>query len=47
MQTGIVSWGIGCSNGVPGVYTNVGLMRDWIDFELGENAIAMCPYVKL
>ncbi|KAI4458064.1 serine protease-related [Holotrichia oblita] len=34
-QIGIVSWGIGCGkNGVPGVYVNVALFRNWIDNEL-------------
>lgn len=46
MQTGIVSWGIGCSDGIPGVYTNVGIARDWIDFELSEKGIDMSAYVK-
>lgn len=35
-QTGIVSWGIRCSNQFPNVFTNVPLYRNWIDqqFEL-------------
>lgn len=31
-QNGIVAWGIGCNQaGVPAVYTNVAIFRDWID----------------
>lgn len=34
-QVGIVAWGIGCGeNGVPGVYVNVPLFRDWIDEQI-------------
>lgn len=34
-QIGIVAWGIGCGeNGIPGVYVNVALFRNWIDNEL-------------
>jgi len=28
--TGIVSWGIGCASGYPGVYARVSFFNDWI-----------------
>lgn len=30
-QIGIVAWGIGCGGPIPGIYTNVAFMRQWID----------------
>lgn len=33
-QTGIVAWGIGCGNNIPGVYVNVALFRNWIDRQM-------------
>ncbi|CAH1975254.1 unnamed protein product [Acanthoscelides obtectus] len=34
-QAGIVAWGIGCGeNGVPAVYGNVAMFRNWIDEQL-------------
>lgn len=30
-QTGIVAWGIGCGRTIPAVYTNVAMVRQWID----------------
>lgn len=37
VQTGLVAWGIGCNDGVPGVYTNVPLYREWIDKHVRAN----------
>ncbi|XP_031632949.1 phenoloxidase-activating factor 2-like [Contarinia nasturtii] len=37
VQTGIVSWGIGCNNTTPGVYVNVAKFRQWIDEQLVMN----------
>ncbi|XP_044756710.1 phenoloxidase-activating factor 2-like [Coccinella septempunctata] len=31
VQIGIVSWGVGCGEGIPGIYANVNLFRRWID----------------
>ncbi|RZB40833.1 Trypsin domain containing protein, partial [Asbolus verrucosus] len=37
-QRGIVSWGIGCSDkDVPGVYTNISYLREWIDKQMRDN----------
>ncbi|VVC27188.1 Peptidase S1, PA clan,Serine proteases, trypsin family, histidine active site,Serine proteases, trypsin [Cinara cedri] len=33
-QAGIVSWGIGCGNGYPGLYTDVSQFRNWIDQQM-------------
>lgn len=33
-QNGIVAWGLGCKQSVPGVYVNVALVRDWIDSQI-------------
>lgn len=39
-QMGIVSWGIGCgTEGVPGVYVNVGLFLEWIDVEMSDRGL--------
>ena len=33
-QAGIVAWGIGCGNNVPGVYVNVAMFKNWIDQQM-------------
>ena len=41
-QAGIVAWGIDCGReGVPGVYVNVALFREWIDEQLRKRNLAM------
>lgn len=30
-QAGMVAWGIGCNDPIPGVYVNVAKFRNWID----------------
>jgi len=37
VQVGIVAWGIGCGQGVPGVYTSLSAIGCWIDYELKCN----------
>jgi plasma kallikrein len=34
IQVGIVSWGIGCGENVPGVYSSVEVNSQWINKEL-------------
>lgn len=31
IQNGLVSWGVGCKEAIPAVYTNVAIVRQWID----------------
>ena len=33
-EVGIISWGIGCAEQIPGLYTDVAHFRDWIDNEI-------------
>lgn len=44
-QAGIVAWGIGCGEkGIPGVYGNVALFRDWIDQQLTQRHVEAKHY---
>ncbi|XP_055627729.1 phenoloxidase-activating factor 2-like isoform X1 [Toxorhynchites rutilus septentrionalis] len=44
-QAGIVAWGIGCGEqGVPGVYVNVPMFRDWIDLQLTQRHVEAKHY---
>uniref|UniRef100_A0A182U7L2 Phenoloxidase-activating factor 2 n=1 Tax=Anopheles melas TaxID=34690 RepID=A0A182U7L2_9DIPT len=44
-QAGIVAWGISCGiEGVPGVYVNVALFREWIDEQLRKRNLAIDYY---
>jgi len=40
-QAGIVAWGIGCGDVLPGVYANVAHFRDWINKHLGDRGITI------
>ncbi|KRT84702.1 Trypsin [Oryctes borbonicus] len=45
-QVGIVAWGIGCGEqGIPGVYVNVALFRNWIDNELAKENLETSHYI--
>lgn len=46
-QAGIVAWGIGCGDQVPGVYGNVAKFRNWIDEVFRSNGIDSTYYTKM
>lgn len=43
-QAGIVAWGIGCGDNVPGVYANLALFREWIDQQMLYNNLDSSSY---
>lgn len=43
-QAGIVAWGIGCGDEMPGVYVNVPLFRDWIDQQMQSHQHSTSAY---
>ncbi|XP_049290977.1 uncharacterized PE-PGRS family protein PE_PGRS54-like isoform X2 [Anopheles funestus] len=45
-QAGMVAWGIGCGeDGIPGVYVNVPMFREWIDDHLRQRNITDSFYL--
>uniref|UniRef100_A0A1Y9H275 Phenoloxidase-activating factor 2 n=1 Tax=Anopheles dirus TaxID=7168 RepID=A0A1Y9H275_9DIPT len=45
-QAGMVAWGIGCGeDGLPGVYVNVPMFREWIDHHLRQRDIPDNSYI--
>lgn len=44
VQSGIVSWGIGCKENRPAVYTNVAVLRDWVDQEMTTMGFGTAAY---
>lgn len=43
-QAGIVAWGIGCGDEMPGIYVNVPLFRDWIDEQMQAHQYSTSAY---
>ncbi|XP_055528985.1 phenoloxidase-activating factor 2-like [Wyeomyia smithii] len=44
-QAGIVAWGIGCGKqGIPGIYVNVSMFREWIDQQLTQRNVESKHY---
>ncbi|CAG0899504.1 unnamed protein product [Darwinula stevensoni] len=43
-QAGIVAWGIGCGNEIPGIYVDVGYFTPWIDEEITRYYHLPKPY---
>ncbi|XP_065085257.1 phenoloxidase-activating factor 2-like [Ochlerotatus camptorhynchus] len=43
-QVGIVSWGVGCGGGIPGLYADVSLFRHWIDQEMQNRVLDTSSY---
>lgn len=46
-QAGIVAWGIGCNDPIPGVYANVAYQREWIDQQLLSRGLSSSYYSVL
>lgn len=46
-QAGIVAWGIGCNDPIPGVYANVAYLRQWVDEQLNLRGIESSHYTLL
>lgn len=44
VQTGIVSWGRGCGQGIPGIYSNIAVLRDWIDGKMRDQNLDTIYY---
>lgn len=44
VQSGIVSWGIGCKENRPAVYVDVADFRNWIDTQMSTLAFGMASY---
>ncbi|KAL5280900.1 hypothetical protein ACFFRR_004733 [Megaselia abdita] len=43
-QAGIVAWGIGCGDDIPGVYASIPFLRPWIDEQLQSRRIDSSYY---